>query len=115
MDSLSELSYNPKLQQSHNALEVGSPSHSQRGPLYSKAFVSARALQAEAPWSPPPTQIRSQEKSRREFITPFIPPETTEIQLAVRENTSEPCYLTSLDDTSSSPAQELLGTNTPLF
>ncbi|ELR05007.1 hypothetical protein VC83_05106 [Pseudogymnoascus destructans] len=111
-DDLAELQHGPKPQQSHH-ITGGGLSRPHYEPPYSNGFVTARDLPVGVPWSPPPTQIRSKEKLRRKFKTPFIIPKSTEVVPGVRENAYESSHLTPLGDTS--PSQGLPRTSISVF
>ncbi|OBT47611.1 hypothetical protein VE00_02949 [Pseudogymnoascus sp. WSF 3629] len=111
-DELTELQRGPEPQQSHHITGDGL-SRPHYEPPYSNGFVTARDLPVGAPWSPPPTQIRSKEKLQRKFKTLFITPKRTEVVPGVRENAYDSSYLTPLGDTS--PSQGLPRTSISAF
>ncbi|KFY23393.1 hypothetical protein V493_05883 [Pseudogymnoascus sp. VKM F-4281 (FW-2241)] len=104
---LAELQHSPEPQQSHHTTGGDGSSRSRYEPPFSNGMVTARALPVGAPWSPPPTQIRSKEKHHGKINMPFITPKRTDIVPLVHENAHDSSQLTPLRDTLSSPSQGL--------
>ncbi|KAL5347052.1 hypothetical protein ACLOAV_008195 [Pseudogymnoascus australis] len=114
-DGFAELQHGPEPQQSRHAIGRDSTSQLHYEAPYSNGFVTARALPVGAPWSPPPTQIRSKEKLPRKFNTLFIAPKRTGVAPGVPGDAYEFSHLTTLGDPLSSPSQGLPRTSTSAF
>ncbi|KFY07416.1 hypothetical protein V492_07160 [Pseudogymnoascus sp. VKM F-4246] len=108
-DGSAEPQYVPEAQTPHHPMGRDRLSQPHYEPPVSNGygFVSARALPGGVPWSPPSTQIQSNEKIRRKSNAPFIPPKRTKVVHAVHENAYESSHLTPPGDTLSSPLQGL--------
>ncbi|OBT67621.1 hypothetical protein VE03_03786 [Pseudogymnoascus sp. 23342-1-I1] len=115
IDDLAAQRHRPGPQHLHDAVEVEGLSRSHYEPPHSNGFVAASTLPVGAPWSPPPTQIRSREKPSRKINTPFITPKRTEPAPGVTRDAYESSRLTTLGDTLSSPSPGFPRTSTSSF